>query len=327
MSLPQASTQTSFSQKQLQTNLHDSPDIVEDASCTIPTGYDMFTSQAFKHTFCDSLQSISTGHAISGKRFPKKEQNELSTSASQGMKKETTGVNFIPKKKRKMVRCDIFHHLESIREYCSPPPPSKLSQERYDHRIDSKSVTSLIVPRPQPEYSGDNERQQQEKESKISIQNSSHTQMLAYLDAYCQNRGIAKFPRQPSNKTSLRNSQIGVQNVSSHFLPTQLGGKSNHVHAKYHDHSYTHTFEVGHDSYNGPVSMIGKGVYGYAVKCNKEIVSQELPTNTSSPRMGNTKPTNHPMTGNSVPVIMKIDHNHKHLTWEVLLHIKVTAYE
>lgn len=314
------------------------------------TQVDLFTPLPFlRHTFCDSLQSINAplpSHVltVTDKQSVVHSKSKVTESLQRAKVHTASVTNSVHlKRKRKMVTDNIFQQLSSIKEtslalHKSPPIVTSTSQpEMAQNSAPLDMHTSFYVNKARREENkwvspGDAELlvKAATTDAPVDINitlNSSHADVMTYLRTYAANMTP---PPLLSMNTFLLHERVTSD------LPLQLGGKAKHIHANYSHRANTSSFNIGPDEYSGPVTIIGKGVYGYAVKCTKHFNSSVLHTvhNTSQSDSRDSNKRRHRQrqeqhqgvaTSIHLPVIMKVDHAHKHLIWEVVVHSKVSA--
>ena len=325
--------------------------------------FDLFAPLPFiRHTIpCDSLQTIADPLHRPAPTAPAT-ATSVSTTASSKPTSSSFNVSVLTKsdqtacaptttstKKKRMrtaVSSDIiFQQSSSIKEDTSlsllprpttaPPLTSSTSKNNNQKQVKKKrlSTTSVII-RPvahddtdEGDSSGGRTKEIIPPSSIFEVQDcnitlrNSHADMITYLSAYMKPASM-----HPSLSST---SSITIHDVVMAELPLPLGGKAKHIHANYSRRDNTSTFLVGPDEYSGPVTLIGKGVYGYAVQCNKLIkLSAAADTSRSVSNYSKKRrllPLQQEETfiSSHIPVIMKVDHAHKHLAWEVVIHSKV----
>lgn len=219
--------------------------------------------------------------------------NQLKQSTKKPIENEPDDIDHPP-----ATRCDSLQHIPWVasKQHSNPsPPPHIISKDQIQSLSAGNSklghnVTSTKnnMPERPPQL------QHCPSPFKISI-NDSRDDMMVFL-----------------NQTGKEGSghSLTVVDLSQSLLPPQLGGRAKYVHASYNKTSLQ-TFTIGPDSFSGPLKVVGRGTYGYAVKGNMKTrpksssSSQYLPPNRS--------------------VVLKVDHRLKHLTWEVVVHQKIQS--
>jgi hypothetical protein len=171
------------------------------------------------------------------------------------------------------------------------------------------------------------------QDSNITLRNS-HAEIISYLSAYTvsdtntsllADRDISLTK---SYSSLLNTNTMDVHDIVTSVLPLPLGGKAKHIHANYSHRANTSSFLVGPDAYSGPVTLIGKGSYGYAVKCTKILSTTGMSPgqSTDSHTYTSLSASQDEVALSGLPIIMKVDHEHKHLAWEVVIHSKVCLF-
>ena len=273
----------------------------------------LFTPLPFlQHTFCDSLQSI-----------PKPSKPPTMPHSQK----------YGSKRSKRCTSYDIFQHLPSIREseksvkcdrrstqlshYKSPTEYSCEIRQSIVQDVNEDNPGGSILKSTKPtEYLHD---------YNISLRNDV-ADMVAFLETVCSSNIPAISSHFIPYFTAASDCSVSIKMYKfAKELPVQLGGKNKYVNAKYSKRASTTDFNLGPHKFHGPITMIGKGVYGHAVKCFTPlhmVKSENLSTARSNDKQNKT-------VSNSVasPVILKIDHNHKHLVWEIVVHAKVSIYQ
>lgn len=300
-----------------------------------PPAIDLFTAMPFAHTFCDSLQSISYRPNPTKAAF----SNAASSASSSSRSNTRIPYSADSARKRKAASCDVFQHLSRERGNHPAPPAIKVFQgDAHARSPDMSHLPAHIVITTTPKNEASTTLHTTSDSelllggNNISLRNS-HAQMLDFLRA--EREKCNRTPHSSmseATQSSTTSYAMTIHDYSTAELPIPLGGKAKHIHANYSVHTNTSSFLVGPDSYKAPVTLIGKGGYGYAVKCTRVLggpLRSPEGRRGSARRRGNDTPekwsaahahAHASMVEKELPVILKVAHEHKHLTWEVVIH-------